>query len=145
MKDGTPAPSFPLPQVIDVDQEFWNAVQQERLLLPRCRDCGLVQFFPRPACVACLGANLAWEEASGLGTVYAVTLVRVPRHPAFRRQVEETGEPVVFAEIALAEGVRVLGQIVGVPAAEVRPGASVRVVFEPVAPAGFKLFRFRLE
>jgi uncharacterized OB-fold protein len=127
-----------------VDREFWDGVQRETLLIRKCRDCGRRQFFPRPVCVECMSANLDWEESSGRGRVYSFTLVRVPRHPAFRKQVEETGQPVIFAEIELAEGVHMLGQMVGCRPEDVQLGAPVRVAFEPVPGGEFKLPKFRL-
>jgi uncharacterized OB-fold protein len=137
-------PGWPLPRVTDVDRQFWDGVQQERLLIQKCQECGRFQFFPRPLCGACLSLRLAWQEASGRGSVYSFTLVRVPRHPVFRKLVEETGQPIVFAEIELAEGVRMLSQIVGCRPEDVRLGARVRVTFEPVPEADFKLPKFRL-
>lgn len=139
-----PVESWPLPQVIDVDRAFWEGIQQGRLLIRHCRGCGRRQFFPRPVCAECLSLDLGWEEASGRGTVYAFTLVRVPRHPAVRAAVEATGEPVVFAEIELAEGVRMMGQIVGGRPEAVTLGAPVQVAFETAPGTEFKLPRFRL-
>jgi uncharacterized OB-fold protein len=138
-----PAPSWPLPQVIDVDREFWNGIQAGRLLIPKCRDCGRRHFFPRPACPECLGANLEWEPASGRGTVYSFSLVRVPRAPAVRAHVEATGVPVIFVEVRLNEGVRVLAQLVGTRPEDVTLGMPVAVAFEPPPGTEFKLPCFR--
>lgn len=137
-------PAWPLPRVIDVDQEFWDGVQQDKLLIQKCRECGRLQFFPRPVCGGCFSGNLAWQESAGRGTVYSFTLVRVPRHPAFRKLVEETGQPVIFAEIELAEGVRMMSQIVDCRPEDVKLGGQVRVTFAPVPGAEFKLPKFRL-
>jgi uncharacterized OB-fold protein len=135
--------TWPLPRVIDVDREFWDGVQQDKLLIQKCRDCGHLQFFPRPVCVGCMSLRLTWQESAGHGAVYSFTLVRVPRHPAFRKLVEEGGQPVIFAEIELVEGVRMMSQIVGCRPEDVQLGAPVRVTFEPVPGAEFKLPKFR--
>ena len=134
----------PLPRVIDVDREFWDGVQQEKLLIQKCRDCGRLQFFPRPVCIDCMGLDLGWQEASGRGVVYSFTLVWVPRHPTFCNVVEQTRQPVVFAEIELAEGVRMLSQIVDCRPDAVRLGGPVRATFETAEGAQFKLPKFRL-
>ena len=57
-------PAWPLPHVIDVDRGFWDGVQQDKLLIQKCRECGRLQFFPRPVCVGCLSTSLTWQESA---------------------------------------------------------------------------------
>jgi len=135
----------PLPAITDIDQEFWDGVRNNRLLIQKCLDCNRLQFFPRPVCVRCFSDNLGWQEAQGSGTVYSFTVVRVPRSPAFRKQVEETGVPIVFAAIDLDEGVRVMSQIIDCKPEEAELGARVGVTFEEVEGTDFKVPKFRLQ
>ncbi|GJD65948.1 Zn-ribbon domain-containing OB-fold protein [Methylobacterium frigidaeris] len=48
---------------------------REGLALARCRACGHVQYLRRPFCPECGSEDLGVEQASGRGTVYAVTVV----------------------------------------------------------------------
>ncbi len=134
----------PLPEILDIDQEFWDAVQKDKLLLQKCLDCGQVQFFPRPVCVRCFSRNLGWQESQGNGTIYSFTLVRVPRSRAYRRQVEKTGIPIVVALVDLDEGIRVMSEIIDSPIDKLALGAKVKLVFSEVEGANFKLPKFVL-
>ena len=134
----------PVPDVRDIDQGFWDGVQEGKFLLQKCLECNHLQFFPRAVCVNCFGMNLGWEESKGTGVVYSFTLVRVPRDPVLRKQVQETGIPIVFAAVDLDEGVRILGEITGCEPEEIKLGARVKMAFEEVEGTNFKLPKFRL-
>lgn len=136
--------AWPLPDVASVDKPFWEEVQQGRFVLQKCQDCSRLQFLPRPVCVNCFSRNLGWQQSSGTGSIYSFTNVYAPVRPAPRKQVEETGVPIVFAAIDLDEGVRVLSEIVGCTPEEVELGARVKVCFEQAPGTNFKLPKFRL-
>jgi uncharacterized OB-fold protein len=118
----------PLPGPDRASAEFWAALATGRLLIQSCTECGGRQFYPRPLCVSC-GAEPAWEEASGLGTVHTFTVVRQNGAPSFR---DET--PYVVAMIELEEGPRMMGNVTGCPTEEVRIGMAVQAYSLKVAP-----------
>lgn len=98
---------------------FFAALADGRLAIQRCTACNAAIHRPRLVCRSCGATDLAWEEASGRGTVYAVTdVARPPR--AFR----DDG-PFQIAMIDLVEGARVMARIVGAP---VRIGTDVELV-----------------
>ncbi len=134
----------PVPKVVDIDQGFWDGLKENKFLLQKCLDCNRVQFFPRPVCLDCFGTNLDWVESEGLGTIYSFTIVRMPLHPAYRKQIEETGMPIIFARIDLDEGVRIMSQIVGCKPEEAKIGGRVKVTFADIEGSDFKLPFFRL-
>ena len=124
----------PRPKPTEVTQPFWDATAEGRFLIQRCGACGTAQFYPKISCTTCGSRELAWEDASGKGTVYTFSIARRPTHPAF------TGdEPYVVAIVELAEGPHVTTSIVGCPPEDVRIGMPVRVVFDEVGPDGFAL------
>ncbi|MFB6169498.1 MAG: Zn-ribbon domain-containing OB-fold protein [Haloferacaceae archaeon] len=104
-----------------------DAVDAGELRLQHCHDCGLVNFPPRVRCPDCF-AEMTWAPASGEGTVYSVGVVHRPNQPA----AFEERLPVVLAVVELAEGPRLVSNVLADPD-EVRVGAAVRVVFETVA------------
>src|SRR6185369_10693585 len=59
---------------------FWDALREEKLLIQRCSECGVLRHPSRPMCPRC--NSLGWEtiESSGRGTVYSFVM---PRHPPF--------------------------------------------------------------
>ncbi len=132
--DGSGSPRAPdgrpLPALADEPyaEPFWTGCREGELRLQWCRSCGEPQFFPRPLCRFCGGADLEWRVASGEGRVYAHTVVRrVVQEPAFGEEV-----PYVLAHVDLAEGPRMFTALVDSPPEEVENGMDVTVVFEAV-------------
>lgn len=121
--------SKPLPRPTLISKPFWDGLRVEKLLVQRCRSCRRLQHYPRPHCIVCLSQELEWAEMSGRGTVYSFTIVRRAAHPAFAADV-----PYVLAVIELDEGPHMTGNVVGIPAEEVRIGLPVTAVFEHVTP-----------
>ena len=117
------------------DAPFWEAAARDRLVLPRCRSCATFIWYPRGFCPACHTGDVEWVEASGLGTVYSLTVAHAG-----------TGQwsphaPFVIAYVELDEGPRVLTNIVGTEPGSVSIGDQVAAVFE--AAGTTKLLRFR--
>ena len=56
-------------------QPFWDALNNNTLLLPRCTSCASVVWYPRAHCPVCFSTELKWEEMSGRGTVYSYSIV----------------------------------------------------------------------
>lgn len=128
-----------LPVVNPIDRGFWEGAAAGELRLQKCRACGVVQFFPRAVCTACLGSDLEWVAASGKGKVHTYSLVRVPRNRAFMDEV-----PIYFAEVELEEGVRMATRIVGDNRDQVALGAPVTLTFLDTEDPGVKLPVFEL-
>jgi uncharacterized OB-fold protein len=135
---------WPLPDVANIDKTFWEEAQKGNFVLQKCQDCGRLQFLPRPVCISCFSRNLGWQPSKGTGTVYSFTEVFVPVRPGPRKQVEESGVPVLFAAIDLDEGVRALSEIVDCKPDEVKIGSRVQVKLEKAPGSDFNLPRFRL-
>ena len=104
---------------------WWESCRAGRLLIQRCADCGMHQFYPRSHCSSCLGGNLEWEEAAGTGTVATFTVCRVPVAEAYAADV-----PYVVALVRLAEGPTMMSNIVDCDPEAVAVGMPVEVVFE---------------
>ena len=85
---------------------FWEAAARHELVIQRCQDCDHHQFYPRPFCLACLGPRVAWVPASGRGTVYSLTTVRIQLLP-------ELVPPYQVALVALEEGPHLLAGLEG--------------------------------
>jgi uncharacterized protein len=127
----------PAPVVLPEDAEFWAATAQGRLLLGHCDDCDGVIWYPRPFCPQCGSLRTSWTEASGRGTVYTFTVVHRSQVPGYRDAL-----PYVVAYVELAEGPRVLTNVVDCEPDDVAIGMPVRVVFHDTGQSN-ALFRFR--
>ncbi len=121
----TEQPRKPVPVPTPETEPYWEGCLQGELRLQRCRACDHVQFPPRRYCSGCLSDDIAWEHASGHGTVRSWTVVRQSMAPGFRAEV-----PYVMALVALAEGPTMLSGLRGCAIEDVRIGMPVEVEFE---------------
>lgn len=121
------------------EAEFHEFLAAGRFMLQHCPASGRYEFYPRVAEPASGDAHLDWLEASGLGTVYSVTIVH-PKPPA---------APYAVALIDLAEGPRMMSTVEGIPLADIVIGMHVKariaerdgrhlILFEP-APTNVSL------
>ncbi len=113
----------PRPVVNRDNAGFWEGVAQHRLLIQRCADCGTLRHPWLPGCNTCGGPDWDTIEASGEGSVYSYVVMHHPPFPAF-------APPYAVGLIELAEGVRIVSNVVGVPYDKVRIGLPVRLEFQ---------------
>ncbi|MFF4208953.1 bifunctional MaoC family dehydratase N-terminal/OB-fold nucleic acid binding domain-containing protein [Streptomyces sp. NPDC001796] len=113
----------PRPVINRDNAGFWEGVARHRLLIQRCGDCGTARFPWLPGCNACGSPEWDTFEASGAGTVYSYVVLHHPPFPAF-------DPPYAVGLIELAEGVRIVSNVTGVPYDKVRIGMPVRLAFE---------------
>jgi uncharacterized OB-fold protein len=109
MNESTLIPK-PQPRISELDRPFWQACNENRLLIQQCRGCARHVFYPRVCCPYCHGGELSWVQASGRGSVVSHTTVRRTHHDGFNAQA-----PYVFAAIELEEGPLLYGQLIGAP------------------------------
>jgi uncharacterized protein len=119
-------------------REYWRGAHHKQLMLQKCHVCGAVQFPPRHHCATCWDSEPGWFEASGRGIVESVTVVRRAPIAAFRSKV-----PYVVAAIRIAEGPRMITNLIGEGALLAQIGDAVVVDFA-AAEGGVVLPQFRL-
>ncbi|MEE1812270.1 bifunctional MaoC family dehydratase N-terminal/OB-fold nucleic acid binding domain-containing protein [Streptomyces sp. BE133] len=117
----------PRPVINRDNAGFWQGVAEHRLLIQRCGECATLRFPWLPGCNGCGCQEWDTVEASGEGTVFSYVVMHHPPFPAFSTSAE--GGPYAVALIELAEGVRMVGNVVGVPYDKVRTGMPVRLEF----------------
>lgn len=112
----------PRPVVNRDNAGFWAGVERHELLIQRCTDCRSLRFPWLPGCTAC--GCLDWDtvRAVGEGTVHSYVVMHHPPFPAF-------DPPYAVGLIELAEGVRMVSNVIGVPYDKVRIGMPVRLEF----------------
>lgn len=119
-----------------VAEPFWEATKAKRLVLQRCGDCKKFVFYPREFCPHCFGESLSWEEASGEGSIYAISVMHKPGNPLMAGEV-----PYAVALVELKEGVRMLTNLVGCKPGDGQVGMKVRITWEAL-PDGRNLPQF---
>lgn len=115
----------PRPAIGPDTRFFWDGARAGELRIQRCAKCGALRHPPGPMCPRCHALERDHVTASGHGTVYSYV---VHHHPP----IPGREPPFVVALIELDEGVRMVGNLVGCPPADVRIGMPVEVSFERV-------------
>ena len=118
------SPRFDLPDVDAFTRPYWDAAAEGRLLLRRCAGCGRAHHYPREFCPHCWSEDVAWEPAGGRATLYTWSVVHRNDLPPFGERV-----PYVAAVVDLAEGPRMMTEVVGVAEADLRIGMDLEVAF----------------
>ncbi|MGP4007961.1 bifunctional MaoC family dehydratase N-terminal/OB-fold nucleic acid binding domain-containing protein [Streptomyces sp. 4N124] len=119
----TPKAPRPRPVINRDNAGFWEGVDRHQLLIQRCTGCATLRFPWLPGCNACGGLDWDTVESSGEGTVYSYVVMHHPPFPAL-------DPPYAVGLIELAEGVRMISSVVGVPYDKVRIGLPVRLEFQ---------------
>ena len=115
----------------ELTKPFWEAANEERLVMQNCTACDRLQNPPAPTCGGCGSAdNLDWKQMSGRGKIYNYGVV----YDCPVRMLQEE-QPFNLVVITLDDdpGIQMYSHLPGTPVDEVPVGASVEVLFEATA------------
>lgn len=123
----------PVPEPDLASAQLLDALDEGRLDLLRCRQCGTAHLAVL-VCDACGGTDFAAEQANGVGTIYSFTRTHIAHHPAFADRL-----PFCGGIVELTEGPRLFAPLVG----EGLFAVGATVTFEPqrVESRGIAAFR----
>ena len=110
---------LPAPPISPENKPFFDASARGVLALKVCDACGRHHYYPRALCPHCFSDRTRWVDARGTGTIYSYSVLRL-------------GTPVPFAlaYVQLAEGPRMLTNIVDCDLDALQVDGPVRVVFK---------------
>lgn len=128
------------PQPNAEDAAFWAHCAQRRLTFQQCADCMAVTHPPIGACPRCQSIRRRWVEAPGRAVVFSYTWVHTAAHDAIGRPLPYNVVVVTFEGLA---GVRLISNVVDAGADELRIGAELELVWQPIGET-MSLPRFRL-
>ncbi|GHC78136.1 Zn-ribbon domain-containing OB-fold protein [Limoniibacter endophyticus] len=117
----------PRPRISPDNKPFWDACQEEKLVLPFCEDCGKPHLVPGPVCPFCFSDRLQWREATGRGTISTFVIVHKVWFPAFAADV-----PYNVVQVELEEGPRLTAKLVGEGSQSPAVGDKVQVAFQKI-------------
>lgn len=112
---------FPAPIVDPESKPYWDAAALGKLLIKYCNGCGKYFHYPRSLCPFCASAETQWREASGEGEIYSFSTMR------------RVAEPYAVAYVTLAEGPKMLTNIVDCDFDKLRIGQKVQLAFKRAA------------
>jgi uncharacterized OB-fold protein len=122
------APSAPQrmrPVVGHDNREWWDHINEGSLTIQKCKECGTLRHPPRPMCWKCQSLENEHMPASGKGIVYSFVVIHKPVIPGYEY-------PLVVAVVELEEGTRIVSNLVGIDAGDVKIGIPVKVSIEAV-------------
>ncbi len=125
----------------ELTKYFWNAANEERLVIQNCTACNRLIHPPRQACDKCnSGNNLEWKQMSGRGKIYNYGVV----YDCPIRLLQDD-QPFNVAVVMLDEdqGIQMYSHLPGTPVDNVPIGATVEVIFEST-PSGQKVPEWRV-
>ncbi|HEX4529138.1 MAG TPA: Zn-ribbon domain-containing OB-fold protein [Acidimicrobiia bacterium] len=116
----------------DSTQPFWDAATENRLVAPRCTNCGTFRLPPPPFCFVCQHREVEWVELPGTGTVYSFTVVR---HPLARmlHDVVPYAAGIVELDGTQGAGARMIVNIIDCDVDTLAIGDRVEIVWEHVS------------
>jgi uncharacterized OB-fold protein len=104
---------------------WWDACDEGKILIQRCKSCQTLRHPPRPMCGEC--QSMEWDsiESSLDGEILSHTELHHPKIPGYQY-------PLICAVIKLAEGTNLVANVVGCEPADVHIGMQVKGVVEQV-------------
>ena len=114
----------------ELTRPFWDAANEERLVIQKCLPCDQLQHPPVRHCPDCGESNLDWVEVSGRGHIYNYGVV----HDGPVRLLQEQ-QPFNVAVITLDDdpGIQMYSHLPGTLEDEVPIKGAVEVIFEAAA------------
>jgi uncharacterized protein len=97
---------------------FWDGCAAGKLIVPRCVDTGKYIWYPRAISPFTFGA-VQWMEVSGKGRIYSLSVMK-------RAEV-----PFAMAYVELAEGPKMMTNIVDCDLDALKIGQDVKLKFVP--------------
>jgi len=107
---------FPAPPKSPDNEEFWDAINEGKLLIPRCKDTDQFFWYPRKISPYTLSGNVEWIEASGSGIIYTYSVMR------------RADPQYVIAYVTLDEGITMMTNIVECDPETLEVGQPVKLL-----------------
>jgi uncharacterized OB-fold protein len=122
-------PDWTMP-VVDATNRAWFTSGD--VALQECDGCGVLQHPPEEICHACGSMTFGTRVVEPTGTVHSYTVVHHSVHPALDGSVPYA---VVLVALDAAPDLRVVGNLIDVPVAEVAIGMPVVATWEELPGA----------
>ncbi|APH73731.1 Zn-ribbon domain-containing OB-fold protein [Aquibium oceanicum] len=121
--------SYPAPEISPEAKGFWDAANDERLVLATCLRCGRAHHFPRAVCPHCHATTLEFRAIDPRGEIYSFSVVGAG------------DDRYAIAYVTVAGGVKMMTNIVDCDFDALTIGKEVHAVYVP-SQTGQKLVMF---
>ncbi len=120
-------PPRPRPGVSRDTEFFWEGCKERELRIQKCEGCGRLTHPPVVRCAQCGSYEFGYRVASGAGTLYSFV---EPVHPP----MPFMEYPYIVGLVELAEGTRLITNLVDIDPEEVRIGMPLALTFVQTDP-----------
>jgi uncharacterized protein len=121
-------PNRPFPDISVEGGPFWDGLREGELRFQQCDACGRYRNPPRLACPFCGHSGATWRSVEPSGVIHTFTIVHRPPDSGFKPFV-----PYVIAVLDLVpEGLRLIGNVLGLPPEQVRIGMPVKILIDRI-------------
>ena len=138
MTESQEKPAKPIPLPDELTRPFWEAAEQHRLAIQRCRPCGYYNHPPKPMCDRCGSEELAFEAVSGKGSIYSYTVMRQRNVRGFEDKVPYLN---VIVELDEQPMLFMITNLMGAALDGAKIGHPVEVTYEPRGEVTLPQFR----
>ncbi len=118
---------------------FWEALDDGRLAVCRCRQCRRWLQPPLERCPRCDGET-GFEPVAGTGELHSFIVVHQPAIPGYRDKLPYT---VALVELDEQRGLRLPGRLVGADPGDVKIGQRVTAQIESLPGGTFHVAVFK--
>ncbi|MFI9831574.1 Zn-ribbon domain-containing OB-fold protein [Streptomyces sp. NPDC051913] len=118
-----------VPEADAFTRTYWDAAADGTLLIRHCRACDRPHHYPREFCPHCWSEDVQWRPASGRAELYTWSVVHRNDLPPFGERT-----PYVAAVVQLAEGPRMMTEVVDAPPEILCAGLGLQVGFRDGIP-----------
>lgn len=131
------------PEPDTTSKPFWDACNEERLVVQNCTACSRLQHPPQEACNECgSGDHFEWREMNGRGKIHGYCIMYDTRIRSL-----QVDQPFIIAVIELEDApeIKMFSHLPGTPVDDDVPvGATVQVEFETTPGTGQKVAEWRV-
>ena len=123
-----------IPVADELTKPFWDAINEQRLVLQYCSSCEQLQYPIRPKCWGCGSEHLGWKQVEGKGHILETMVIHDTRVVRRKRDI-----PFNVAVVSLDQDptINFLANLPGTPSHDAPQGAAVELIFEELAPGTF--------
>jgi uncharacterized protein len=116
---------------------FWDAANDRRLILPKCRACGRFRWPPGPFCPSCHSQDVAWADA-GDGFIFSYTII-----PSKAQEHGQASPALVPSLITFPDAgeIRLMAAVIDSVIDDIRIGAKVLPVWVEARDATVPMFQ----
>ena len=109
-------------------EPFWQAAKDRRLTACQCAKCGTFRMPPTPFCPECQSQETNWPALPGTGTVFSFAICNRSPYP----DVPDFVYVPVVVDLDGAPGARLVSNLAGLNAEDVKIGMKVQVDWNPI-------------